>query len=178
MFLPFNKIMSKFTLVFILILSTIGFAQQSVPPCETPEAKAFDWQIGTWESEDGKQVHEIKKIIDDCIIVETWKTEGNQTAFGVKSFDNGNHHKTGAKKRFYSWMAKGFHQLWEGRLEDGQWRFYRQWFSSGEAVLSRTYWTQISADKLERIVEQSRDEGKSWKPWVKNLFLRKSPKMN
>ena len=163
-------------LILIMLLAVSAFAQ--TPLCENAEAKAFDWQIGVWQSHDGKQVHEIKKIIDGCIIQEIWKTEGKETAVALKSFDNGNHNKTGEKKWFYSWVAKGFHQLWEGRKEDGQWRFYRSWFSNAEAVLSRTYWLQISDDKLERIVEQSRDEGKTWKPWVRDLFIRKtSPRL-
>lgn len=159
-------------LILLSFLAVSAFAQ--TPPCENPESKAFDWQIGVWKSEDGKQIHEIEKVIDGCIILETWKTEGKEMAVALKSFDNGNHHKTGDKKWFYSWSAKGFHQLWEGRKEDGVWRFYRNWFSGGEAVLSRTFWTQISADKLERYVEQSRDEGKTWKPHVKEIFIRKT----
>jgi hypothetical protein len=158
------------TCFLLTFLAVSTFAQTS--PCENAEAKAFDWQIGVWQSEDGKQVHEIKKLLDSCVIQETWKTEGIETAVALKSFDDGRHNKTGEKKWFYSWVAKPFHQLWEGRKESEQWRFYRNWFSNGEAVLSRTYWTQISADKLERIVEQSRDEGKTWKPWVKDAFNR------
>jgi hypothetical protein len=168
-----KKIMFKYSLILILFLTVSVFGQ--TPPCENPTSKVFDWQIGIWESEDGKQVHEIKKLVDNCIIQEIWKTEGQETAVALKSFDDGRHDKTGQKKWFYSWTAKGFHQLWEGREEGGVWRFYRNWFSNGEAVLSRTYWNRISADKLERIVEQSRDQGQTWKPWVNNVFIRKLP---
>ena len=159
-------------LLFLPAIST--FAQQTVPPCENLESKVFDWQIGVWHSEDGKQTHEIKKIIDGCIIQETWKTNGMETAVGLKSFDNGNHNKSGEKKWFYSWVAKGFQQLWEGRKEDRQWRFYREWFFNGEKILSRTYWTQVSPNRLDRIVEQSRDDGKTWKPHLKDAFIRKT----
>ncbi len=159
-------------LILLAFLTVSAFGQ--TPPCENPESKSFDWQIGVWQSEDGKQTHEIKKLIEGCIIQETWKTEGKETAVALKSFDDGRHNKTGDKKWFYSWAAKGFHQLWEGRKEDGGWRFYRNWVFNGEAVLSRTFWTQISGDKLQRIVEQSRDEGKTWKPWVRDVFIRKT----
>src|SRR5262245_30831490 len=104
--------MSKFGIFIILVLAVSVFAQ-TPNPCETTEAKAFDWQIGLWQSEDGKQIHEIKKVVDGCIIQEIWKTEGKETAVGLKSFDNGTHNKTGEKKWFYTWTAKGFHQLWE-----------------------------------------------------------------
>lgn len=166
-------------LVTLLAISALTQSPSPAPllvhdPCQNPEAKAFDWQIGMWESDDGKQAHEIKKVLDGCIIQETWKTDGKETAVALKSFDDGRHNRTGEKTWIYSWVAKPFHQLWEGRKEDGQWRFYRNWFSNGEALLSRTYWTRISIDRLERIVEQSRDEGKTWKPWVKDVFVRKS----
>jgi hypothetical protein len=77
-------------------LTVSAFGQSSV--CESAEAKAFDWQIGVWQSEDGKQVHEIKKLLDSCVIQETWKTEGIETAVALKSFDDGRHNKTGEKK--------------------------------------------------------------------------------
>ena len=160
-------------LALSLFLSIPVSAQQAASPCENPETKSFDFQIGTWQSEDGKQTHEIKKTLDGCAIQETWKTDGKKTSFAFKSFDNGNHNKTGEKKWFYSWFAKGFHQFWEGRRENGQWRFYREWWSGGEAVLSRTYWNRLSDKSLERIVEQSRDGGKTWRSHVKDKFIKK-----
>ena len=160
-------------LILSLLLAVSVSAQPPANPCDHAEVKAFDFQIGVWQSEDGKQIHEIRKTLDGCAIQEIWKTDGAETAFGFKSFDNGNHHKTGEKKWFYSWFAKGFHQLWEGRKENGQWRFYREWWLNGEAILSRTYWTPLEGGALERIVEQSRDGGKTWRPHVKHKFVRK-----
>jgi hypothetical protein len=161
-------------LVLSLFLTAATLAQQTANPCENAEVKAFDFQIGVWQSDDGKQIHEIRKTLDGCAIQETWKTDGVETAFGFKSFDNGNHNKTGEKKWFYSWFAKGFHQLWEGRKENGQWRFYREWWLNGEAVLSRTYWNPLEGGALERIVEQSRDGGKTWRLHLKHRFIRKN----
>jgi len=168
--------MFRFTfsgLALSLWLAGSILAQTPDDPCKNAEIKAFDFQIGVWQTEDGKQVHEIRKSLDGCAIHETWKTDGKETAFGFKSFDNGNHDKTGEKKWFYSWAAKGFHQLWTGRKENGQWRFYREWWLNGEAVLSRTYWTPLEGGSLERIVEQSRDGGKTWRMHVRHKFLRK-----
>jgi hypothetical protein len=122
-------------LALSLFLSISVLAQQVENPCENPETKAFDFQIGTWQSEDGKQTHEIKKTLDGCAIQETWKTDGKETSFAFKSFDNGNHNKTGEKKWFYSWFAKGFHQLWEGRKENGQWRVFSEWGVNCAAVV-------------------------------------------
>src|SRR5688500_8568950 len=160
-------------LALSLFLSIPVLAQQAANPCENPETKSFDFQIGTWQSEDGKQTHEIKKTLDGCAIQEIWKTDGKEKSLAFKSYDTGNHNKTGEKKWFYSWFAKGFHQLWEGRKENGQWRFYREWWSGGEAVLSRTYWNRLSDKTIERIVEQSGDGGKTWRSHVKAKFIKK-----
>lgn len=150
------------------------FAQAPDDACKNSEVRAFDFQIGVWQSEDGKQVHEIRKTLDGCAIQEIWKTDGAETAYGFKSFDNGSHDKNGEKKWIYSWFAKGFHQRWTGRKENDQWRFYREWWSGGEAILSRTYWTPLAdGSALERVVEQSRDGGKTWRLHVKNRFVKK-----
>lgn len=152
-----------------------NFYSQKNQACNSPDAREFDWQIGIWKSEDGKQVHEIKKTVDSSVIQEIWKTDNKETALAFKSFDDGKHNKTGEKKWLYSWVANGFHQLWEGRKENGNLRFYRNWFLNNEPVLSRTYWLKIYDNKLERIVEQSRDEGKTWKPHVRDVFNRVVP---
>jgi hypothetical protein len=168
--------MLKFTvchLISSLFLVVSVLAQTPANFCESPETKAFDFQIGIWQSEDGKQIHEIRKTLDNCAIRETWKTDGKESAYGFKSFDNGLHDKNGEKKWFYSWFAPGFHQLWEGRRENGQWRFYREWWLNGEPIISRTYWNSLSDESLERIVEQSRDGGKTWRIHVKHKFVKK-----
>lgn len=161
-----------------LFLAVPVFAQQPENPCENPEIKAFDFQIGVWQSEDGKQIHEIHKTLDGCAIREIWKNDGKEFALAFKSFDNGSHTKTGEKKWFYSWLAQGFHQLWEGRKENGQWRFYRVWWLNNKEMISRTYWNKISGDTLERIVEQSLDGGKTWRLHVKDKFAKLTENSN
>ncbi len=168
---------SKYVRRIVLVLVCFAIAQsvvrgQSPDPCNNPAARAFDWQLGTWQSEDGRQVHEIRFVAGNCVIQETWKTDGKETAVALKSFDGGRHDRTGAKKWLYSWTALDLHQLWEGRDEAGQWRFYRRWYREGQPVLSRTYWNAIDADRLVRIVEQSTDDGLTWKPWVSDPFVR------
>jgi hypothetical protein len=145
------------------------YAQQApVNPCEVPEARDFDFHLGTWVTRDGKETHQIEKFLDGCAIRETWTGEGGQFAAGVKSYDKGRW------RWMYSWIGRGFyHQLWEGRKEDGQWRFYREWALDGQAILSRTYWTLLADGSIDRIVEQSRDGGKTWKPHVKTNFVKK-----
>lgn len=164
-------------LILNLTLTICLFSQKTTPPanpCEADEAKAFDFQIGAWQAKDGKEVHEIRKVLGGCGIEEVWKNDGvTESAIALKSLDAGRHNATGEQKWFYSWAAPGFHQLWEGRKENGQWRFYRNWFNQGQPIISRTYWNQLPDGSLDRIVEQSRDNGKTWTPWVKANFVKK-----
>ena len=164
-----------FTKVLIFpVFVMLGFAfsaraqQAQANPCDIPEARDFDFQIGTWVTRDGKETHQTEKFLDGCAIRETWTGESGQFAAGVKSYDKGR------GRWMYSWIGRGFyHQLWEGRKEEGRWRFYREWTLDGQAILSRTYWTPLADGSIDRIVEQSRDGGKTWKPHVKANFVRK-----
>ncbi len=164
-------------IAFAVSLVAFGFSsrhvRQSSNSCTSLEAKAFDFQIGVWQQVDGNQVHEIKKVLDGCAIWEIWKEGETDYAVALKSCDEGRH-RDGKQRWFYSWVASGYHQLWEGRKEEGQWRFYREWMREGQPILSRTYWTPISENSLERIVERSRDGGKTWSPHVKERFIRKT----
>jgi hypothetical protein len=154
-------------ILVVLVLNVHG-QQKTVNACETSEAKEFDFHIGTWKSRDGKETHLVEKFLDGCAIRETWTREDGQFAAGVKSYD-----KTRALW-LYSWVGKDFyHQLWVGRRENGEWRFYREWTSEGQAVLSRTWWSRLADGSIDRVVEQSRDQGKTWKPHVRVNFVRK-----
>lgn len=159
-------------IVFLCSLSGWASPAQSQTVCNSPEANAFNFQIGIWQQVEGNQVHEVKKVLNGCAIQEVWKANEAEYATALKSCDEGRH-RDGKHRWFYSWVSSGYHQLWEGRKEDGQWRFYREWLREGQPILSRTYWTPIAAITLERIVEQSRDGGKTWLPHVKERYTRK-----
>ena len=149
----------------------LNAAGQGPHACVSPEGNAFDFQIGVWREAGGEQVHEIRKALGGCALEEIWKEGEAIHALALKSCDHGAH-RDGKHRWFYSWVAPGYHQLWEGRNEEGQWRFYREWRRDGQPMLSRTYWTPIAANTLERIVEQSRDGGKTWTPHVRQRFTR------
>jgi hypothetical protein len=165
-------ICAKAIIVLLLFSPPSILGQQSTQPanpCNLPEVKAFDFQIGVWKDESGVQIHEVKKILGGCVIQENWKNAKGDYAIALKSYD------ARAGRWQLSWVAPEMnHQFWEGRKEEGQWRFYRRWQMDGEAILSRTYWVLVDDGTVERIVEQSRDDGKSWRLHVKHRFRKTS----
>ncbi|HKX82713.1 MAG TPA: hypothetical protein VJL58_00705 [Pyrinomonadaceae bacterium] len=162
----------------VVFLASIFFVSlnvcaQAVDLCADPEASAFDQQIGEWVSADGKKIHEISRTLEGCGVQEVWKTNGKETARALKSFDGGSHDKNGEKRWYYTWTGRGYHQLWQGRKQNGRWLFYREWWLQGKPMLSRTYWNFLPEGKLERVVEQSLDAGMTWRPHVSETFTKR-----
>jgi hypothetical protein len=157
--------------IALLLFPATTLAQQvnsGAGPCGAAEAGDFDFQLGVWQEVDGKSVHEVKKVLGGCAIQEDWSGGEMGPAMALKSFDKG------TQSWYLSWVSNTLiHQLWEGRKESGQWRFYREWKLDGKPMLSRTFWNPAANDRLERIVEQSRDGGKTWRLHVKQIFQRK-----
>ena len=167
--------MTHFSVLWIVLVVSIPSVRAAVyqqmnstEPCTSAEVKAFDFQVGVWEEVNGTSVHTVEKALDGCIIQELWKGGSLNDAIALKSYDKG------TQRWYLSWVSSALiHQFWEGRNEDGQWRFYRNWMLDGKPMVSRTYWNATTADRLERIVEQSRDGGKTWTPHVRVLYQRK-----
>ena len=156
-------------LIVLLSIPASAISQQigSSKPCSLGEVKAFDFQVGVWREVNGSSVHRVKKILHGCIIQELWEGGTLNDAIALKSYDKG------SQKWYLSWVSSALiHQLWEGRKENGQWRFYREWLLDGKPIVSRTYWNALTDDRVERIVEQSRDGGKTWSPHVRVLYQR------
>jgi hypothetical protein len=158
-------------ILLIMILTGIAYGQQTKPetsPCERAEAREFDFLVGDWvETNDANSKMSIQKILKGCAIQEFWGEPYG--AMLLRSYD------AGKQKWFLTFLAENLmqHQVWEGRKESGQWRFYREWTLNGEKILSRTYWNPLE-NGFEKIVEQSRDDGKTWKPHAKQQFRRKT----
>ena len=154
---------------FLFLPAAVVFGRQAgTGPCHSPESKEFDFMVGEWqESETGGHLL-VKKILKGCAIQEFW-SGGEFEATVVRSYD------AGKQKWFLTFVSNTLiHQVWEGRKENGQWRFYREWTLNGSPIISRTFWTLLSEGHLDRIVEQSPDNGKTWKLHVKASYRRRS----
>jgi C-terminal processing protease CtpA/Prc len=154
----FSKILLVVFLIFPVTTAVCQRASSRVNACQSPEVTAFDFQVGIWQEVNDASVHEVKKILGGCVIQENWTGGSLNDAVALKSYDKG------TQRWYLSWVSSALiHQLWEGRKDSGHWRFYREWVLDGKPMLSRTYWTPLANDRLERIVEQSQDGGKTWR---------------
>jgi hypothetical protein len=160
-------------LLVVFLISPVSTAvcqseTSRVNVCQSPETTAFDYQVGIWQEVDGDSIHEVKKILGGCVIQELWTGGALNDAMALRSYDKG------TQRWYLSWVSSTLiHQLWEGRKDSAQWRFYRDWVLDGKPMLSRTYWNPLGNDRLERIVEQSQDGGKTWRTHVRVVYQRK-----
>lgn len=140
---------------------------QEAPACNTWELERFAFLLGEWSADDGAGMR-VETALGGCVQTELWlPAKGPGGAVAVWSFDL----RTG--KLYYTWVSPAVPpQIWEGRSEEGRWRFYREWQLDGQTILSRVSW-RLTADGAERLNEQSRDGGKTWREHVRARYKRK-----
>ncbi|MCI0490807.1 MAG: hypothetical protein L0229_29800 [Blastocatellia bacterium] len=162
--------MKRLLAALLFLPAAIAFGQQAdnkTEPCQSPESKAFDFMLGEWQEPETGHSLKVKKILKGCAIQEFWS--GAFEAILLRSYD------AARQKWFLTFLSDSpMHQVWEGRKENGQWRFYREWTLNGTPIISRTFWTLLSEGQMDKIVEQSRDNGKTWKLHDRASYRRRS----
>lgn len=162
----------KMGLLLLVLLASVAplLAQErTASACDIAEAKAFDFLVGDWRAADtATATMHIEKVLRGCALREVWQDERGE-AWLLRSFD------TARQKWFLLFLMDDrlSYQSWEGRWEANQWRFYREWVLDGQAIVSRTYWNPLPSGGFEKLVEQSRDGGKTWRMHARNVYQRK-----
>lgn len=86
----------------LLLLYSFSNAQSEVCPCCTADHKAFDFWIGNWEvtNPNGQAagINTIEKVLDSCIVKESWTSSNPQF--------------TGTSTNFYNSQKHQWEQLW------------------------------------------------------------------
>jgi hypothetical protein len=67
---------------------------------------------------------------------------------------------TFSKNWSFYYISEKSAQWWEGRKENGQWVFYKEF--PGEGLLQRQAWKLRDRSTVIRVIENSKDGGKSW----------------
>lgn len=132
--------------------------------CNSSNLKFFDFLVGNWNEKGTSGKKTINKNLEGCGTQEIWELEGFNAVL-LRSYDEQ------TKKWYLTFTAHNLTpQIWEGRLENGNWYFYRDWELNGKPRKSRTYWKKASNKSFERIVEQLNDDGKTWRLHVKSIY--------
>ena len=164
-----------------LVFSTwVALAQQTPKPCSEPEQKQFEFWVGEWEltwpgDKAGETAHgtnNIKRILDDCIVEETFSGGDSMHLRGrsVSVFDV----RAGRWKQ--TWVDnEGGYLDFVGEFKDGQMILAREARSpDGSKVLQRMIFKNISAKEFDWSWERSLDSGKTWQVLWPIHYRRKS----
>jgi len=140
------------------------------PPCSQPEARQFDFWIGTWdlfwgEGDAQKGVNVITAELGDCVVEENFAGDGGGTEFIGNSVSVYNA-KSGKWRQ--TWVDnRGGYLVFEGGMEDDRMVLYGSGEQNGETFLTRMIFADIEKDSLTWNWERSTDDGATWEPnWV------------
>ena len=153
-----------------LLASPLSLPAQAAT-CPDSIAGAVRFLQGSWEGRsysiagadttfDGVIAIESKPVLGGCVLEERWSaTNAGKALFDAKvlrAYD----------APTWRWLVHYVDdqlnaQFYEGRLEDGIWRFRRTRMDSGKPIIVRLTW-RPRAGGHDQLIERSRDAGKSW----------------
>jgi hypothetical protein len=145
----------------ILPLSTIS-GQQQANPCETEEARQFDFWVGEWNltwGEDQHGTNTVTKILGGCVIQEQFNGNPASPFIGM-SVSSYNHQ---LEKWQQTWVDNsGGYLDFTGELRDGKMILSRQAEREGNVILQRMVFYNIQENSLDWNWERSADDGETW----------------
>ncbi len=171
-------------LALVALLSSSAGAQASPPaprhPCHTmPEAKQFDFWIGTWDVTPWAAAHpsaqqklgenEVIPILEHCVLSENW--DGARGGNG-KSY---NYYDSNLKHWRQVWVDDGGQVLdYTGDFRDGAMRFVG-WNldAKGKRLEQKLTFFAIAPDTVRQLFEQSDDGGKTWTSTFDGRYVRR-----
>lgn len=166
------------SLLTFLILTVVGTASavaQAERTCDGPQGSEFDFWLGEWnlkwpggqagtpEDETGRGTNVITKVLDDCVILENFRTEGfSGMSVSTIKRQTGKWHQT--------WVdSNGGFLTFRGEFRDGEMELRTEPFENpaGEQQVNRMVWRNIADDLLDWHWQRSLDKGGTWEDlWV------------
>jgi len=169
-------------LIFAIVAAmTAVSAAQDGRPCDSTEARAFDFWIGDWNIEqkilqkDGSWLTleartSVSPTLDGCALIEHWQGkvqffwEGMENpesieGFSVRAYD------PRTKKWYIDWMDTRrpyFGTAYSGGFHNGQGEFFRKWETPEGKRTGRIRFLNIRSKSVDWELAISKDEGKSW----------------
>ncbi len=130
-----------------LLVASMSYAQDSPAkvPCDSVEQRQFDFWVGDWDLswEGGKGANRIAKILNECVVQETFDGAPMLRGLSVSTYDKAN------KLWRQTWVDDdGSYLDFTGGLVDGQMTLSRSAEREGKTFLQRMIWYNVSPDSL------------------------------
>jgi hypothetical protein len=163
----------------LVLLIVIGFSgllsaqNQGTPECKSPESRQFDFWVGEWDilkngTADIAGKSSVQLILGNCVIFENYTNK----AFAGKSF---NIYNEGLKKWQQFWVDNtGGVIEFVGEFKNQEMSFTGESFDpKGEKILQRMKFTPMPEGKVRQLLEQSKDNGKTWTVAYDGIYVKK-----
>jgi tetratricopeptide (TPR) repeat protein len=144
-------------------------------PCADAPHRAFDFWVGDWTvtTQNGPKVGDssIKRILNDCVILESWTGAGGGTGQSFNNYDS----RSKTWKQFWVDASGSRQEYEEGVYRDGSLRFTGHNPSpKGEPVQQRFTFFNLDPNHVRQLQEQSTDGGKTWTVVYDFYYARKT----
>lgn len=150
-------------------------AQSSGSPCADAPHRAFDFWVGEWTvtTKNGPKIGDssIRRILNDCVILETWTGTGGSTGQSFNNYDA----RRKTWKQFWVDATGGRQEYEEGVYQDGALHFTgHNPGPKGEPAQQRFTFFNLDPNHVRQLQEQSTDEGKTWTVVYDFYYARKT----
>ncbi len=165
--------MNVISFLLVATLAAPAVTQSAPPtppaPCSAPEFHQLDFWAGEWDltwpgqgnNPGGRGTNRIEKILDGCVVQESFAASGPQALVG---------HSVST----WSAQDKVWKQTWvdnqgsyldlTGEFKDGEMRLQRHAVGpDGKPRIARMVFSNIKPDSFDWRWESSADDGKTWK---------------
>jgi hypothetical protein len=169
----------KNLLWIILSVVSLGFCgvasaqNQPIPECKSPESRQFDFWVGEWDilkngTTEIAGKSSVQLILGNCVVFENYTNK----AFAGKSF---NIYTEGLKKWQQFWVDNtGGVIEFVGELKNQEMSFTGESYDpKGGKILQRMKFTPMPEGKVRQLLEQSKDNGKTWTVAYDGIYVKK-----
>lgn len=146
---------------------------QAAAPCSTPQARQFDFWLGTWEvtAKDKVAGHNtITSILGGCVLLEEYTAAAS--AYSGKSF---NYYDDADGKWHQVWVDTGGLRLHlSGGYADGKMSMSGERRQGDETIVDRITWHNNDDGTVRQVWDVSKDGGATWKTVFDGLYRKQT----
>jgi len=152
-------LLTSFRITLLALTMLFAIAQQQ--PCQSAQAKQFDFWLGNWDASwaGGSGSNSVSKILGSCVVFEQFEAHGEKSLIGksVSVYD------PRADVWRQTWVDNsGGYLDFEGGWQGDKMVLSRSFERNGKTIMQRMVWYNIKQDAFDWNWEKSEDGGESW----------------